>query len=98
MAEAVVRGASFIRRKIVPPPASPDCVPRPRVDELIADLIRRRRVVLVTATAGSGKTTAVVTATRELGRPTAWLTVDDTDRAPGRLVTYLEAALERVVP
>lgn len=98
MTEAVVRGASFIRRKIVPPPSSADCIPRPRVDELLVDLLGRRRVVLVTATAGSGKTTAVVSAASVLGRPTAWLTVDDTDRAPGRLVTYLEAALERVAP
>jgi ATP/maltotriose-dependent transcriptional regulator MalT/DNA-binding SARP family transcriptional activator len=98
MTEAAMRAVSIIGRKIIPPPLSADSTARTRLDELLLDLMRSRRVVLVTATAGSGKTTAVVAATSRLGRPTAWLTVDDTDRAPGRLVTYLEAALGRVVP
>ncbi len=40
-------------------------------------------VVWVCATAGAGKTTAVVEATDGAGRPVAWLTLDDTDAAPG---------------
>jgi ATP/maltotriose-dependent transcriptional regulator MalT len=37
-------------------------------------------------------------ATQRLGVPVAWLTLDATDMAPGRLLTYLEAALARVIP
>ena len=47
----------------------------------------------VCATAGAGKTTAVSQALPLLERRVAWLTLDDTDAAAGRLVTYLEAAL-----
>ena len=52
----------------------------------------------VSATAGAGKTTAVAAAARLLDLPVAWLTVDRTDAAPGRLVTYLEAALAERMP
>lgn len=65
---------------------------------LIAVLVDEHRVLAVSATAGSGKTTAVVEAVRSLERPVAWLTLDATDAAPGRLVTYLEAALSGLRP
>jgi ATP/maltotriose-dependent transcriptional regulator MalT len=39
-----------------------------------------------------------VQAARAIERPVAWLTLDATDAAPGRLVTYLEAALTRCAP
>ena len=61
-------------------------------------LVDRYPVVWVAATAGAGKTTAVVEAGRYIDRPIAWLTLDATDAAPGRLVTYLEAALTRRAP
>ena len=50
------------------------------------------------ATAGSGKTTAVTQALVARRRRVAWLTLDDTDSAAGRLVTYLEAALAAQAP
>ena len=61
-------------------------------------LVERYPLVWVAATAGAGKTTAVVQAARSIERPVAWLTLDATDAAPGRLVTYLEAALARCAP
>jgi DNA-binding SARP family transcriptional activator len=89
---------AVIRAKVGLPPLSQACVGRPRVEQLLAELIERHRAVLVTATAGAGKTTAVASAARTLARPLAWLTLDWTDAAPGRLVTYLEAALAGAVP
>jgi ATP/maltotriose-dependent transcriptional regulator MalT/DNA-binding SARP family transcriptional activator len=89
---------AFIRAKVGLPPLSEACVGRPRVEQLLAGLIERHRAVVVTATAGAGKTTAVATAAQRLARPLAWLTLDWTDAAPGRLVTYLEAALAGPVP
>jgi DNA-binding SARP family transcriptional activator len=73
-------------------------VPRPRLARRLAELLERHRVVVVSATPGAGKTTAVAGALLGLGRPAAWLTVDRTDTAPGRLVSYLEAALAQAVP
>lgn len=94
---SVSRG-TVIRRKVLAPPLADRVVARPRVEGSIADFIDRYRVVVVSATAGAGKTTAVARAVRAAARPVAWLTVDRTDRAPGRLVTYLEAALTTQLP
>jgi ATP/maltotriose-dependent transcriptional regulator MalT len=53
-------------------PALPDqVVERPRLHRLLAELIKHRRVAVVSATAGAGKTTAVVSATALLDRPVA---------------------------
>lgn len=89
----------MIKSKIVVPPVGDRLVVRPRVSLLLAELIEGHRVVWVCATAGAGKTTAVVQAAGLLeDRILCWLTVDDSDAAPGRLLTYLEAALARQVP
>lgn len=88
----------IIERKLVPPPLPERLVDRPRLDRLLSGMLRTAQLVWVCGTAGSGKTTAVLQATRGGARPLAWLTLDDTDRAPGRLVIYLEAALARVQP
>ena len=87
--------ARVIRRKVAVPPQPERLVARPRIDRLLADLIDRHQLVWVCATAGAGKTTAVSLALPLLERRVAWLTLDDTDAAAGRLVTYLEAALGR---
>jgi DNA-binding SARP family transcriptional activator len=77
-------------------PALPDhFVPRPRVREILTDAIESSRVCFVAAAAGSGKTSALVEACRHGTRRVAWLTVDTPDRAPGRLLTYLEAAVSQ---
>ncbi|WP_051233400.1 acyl-CoA dehydrogenase family protein [Pseudonocardia asaccharolytica] len=67
-----------------------------RLDELVGTLLDRHRIVCVTATAGSGKTTAVAQTARTLGRPIAWLSVDGTPAVPDVLLAYLEAALAPV--
>lgn len=87
-----------IQRKLSVPPVAERLVSRPRVSELLAGLIADHGVVWVCATAGAGKTTAVVQALERVDRPIAWLTLDETDAAPGRLLTYLEAAVGTVVP
>jgi DNA-binding SARP family transcriptional activator len=73
-------------------------VARPRLAERLADLISSHRVVAVLATAGAGKTTAMVEAAARLERALAWLTLDDAETAPGRLLVYLQAAVRRALP
>jgi DNA-binding SARP family transcriptional activator len=80
------------------PPFAEGWVERPRPEALLSKAVESRRVVVVSATAGAGKTTLVAAVAQRVGRPAAWLTLDWTDTAPGRLVTYLEAALAVVVP
>src|SRR5262245_50593565 len=87
-----------IRAKLRPPPAPDPCVRRPRLEAQLAAMIERHPAVVVAATAGAGKTTAVAATADALDRELAWLTLDITDAAPGRLVGYLEAALAARLP
>jgi DNA-binding SARP family transcriptional activator len=87
-----------IQGKLAIPLLPENRVVRARVEQRLMELVEHHRVVVVSATAGAGKTTAVAGAVRLLDRPVAWLTVDRTDAAPGRLVTYLEAALALRLP
>ena len=89
---------AVIQGKLTVPPLPERRVERPRLERSLAALIERNRVVVVSATPGAGKTTAVAAAVRLVERPVAWLTLDRTDAAPGRLVVYLEAALSRPLP
>ncbi len=70
-------------------------VPRP---QLIARLgeIRERRLAIVCAGAGCGKTTLVGQWLRTARLPFAWLSVDEGDNDPVRFMAYLVAALQRV--
>ncbi|MGI5142872.1 MULTISPECIES: BTAD domain-containing putative transcriptional regulator [unclassified Streptomyces] len=81
----------------MPEPAK-GVVVRDRLSQRLRGLLDRHAVVNVFATAGAGKTTAVALAVRDLDRPVAWLSLDGTEQAAGRLLVYLEAAVEGVVP
>src|SRR3954471_6063145 len=89
---------TVIKAKLTAPPLPDQRVARPRLERRLAQLIRDHATVAITASAGAGKTTAVAAAARTLEHPVAWLTVDPSDGAAGRLVTYLEAALAGVLP
>lgn len=73
-------------------------VERPVLEKRIASLIDTHRLLLVSATAGAGKTTAVARAVALRAEPTAWLTLDDSDTSATRLLLYVEAALAGAVP
>ncbi|WP_240634173.1 MULTISPECIES: BTAD domain-containing putative transcriptional regulator [Streptomyces] len=81
----------------MPEPAK-DIVVRERLSQRLRGLLDRHTVVNVFATAGAGKTTAVALAVSDLDRPVAWLSLDGTEQAAGRLLVYLEAAVEGAVP
>jgi len=90
--------APVIAAKVTVPEVSPHLVARPRLERAFADLLAEHRAVGVWATAGAGKTTAVIQGVAALDRPVAWLTLDPTDSAPGRLLVYLQAAVRRALP
>jgi ATP/maltotriose-dependent transcriptional regulator MalT len=87
-----------VNSRISPPAAAELYVPRPRIAGRIGESLRASRLVWVTASAGSGKTTAVLKAVEETVGTLAWLTVDSSEAAPGRLLKYLEAALVHACP
>jgi LuxR family transcriptional regulator, maltose regulon positive regulatory protein len=87
--------------KLFIPPLQASLVARPRlVQALETGYISGRRLSLVCAPAGFGKTTLV----REwLGsaispRPFGWLSLDDGDNDPVRFLIYLVSALQKVAP
>lgn len=88
----------IIRRKLQRPEASTDVVVRGRLTRQLGELLDEQEVVEVLGTAGAGKTTAVVLAVQGMDRPVAWLTLDGTEQAAGRLLVYLEAAVGALFP
>jgi LuxR family maltose regulon positive regulatory protein len=60
------------------------------------DAGRDRRLVLVTAPAGFGKTTLVTEWLSRVDCPCTWLSLDEGDNDPVRFMTYLIAALQNV--
>ena len=91
---APVPRRAIIRRKITPPVLAGNLVDRPRLSRRIAGLVARGGTLTVYAAAGSGKSTAVAAALQTQDRPTAWLSLDGSEAAAGRLLLYLEAAVE----
>ena len=57
------------------------------------DEIPRRRLTLVSASAGFGKTTTIATWIEAHDIPVAWVSLDGGDNEPNRFMTYLVAAL-----
>jgi DNA-binding SARP family transcriptional activator len=95
---AADRGRALIRRKLIPPVLGDAVVRRPRLTDLVCDDLAGSKVVTVCAAAGAGKSTAVAGAIDDIGRPLAWLTLDGTEAAAGRLLHYLEAAVRPHAP
>jgi DNA-binding SARP family transcriptional activator len=91
-------GRFLIRAKITMPEVGDDVASRPRLTHRIRELLEHHRSLTVCAAAGSGKSTAVAHAVRDLARPVAWLSLDGYEEAPGRLISYLEAAVQRQLP
>lgn len=83
--------------KCSPPPVRPPLVSRP-------ELLRRlnqgleRKLTLVSAPAGYGKTTLLAEWAGMASVPVAWLALDDEDNDPGRFSAYIWSALGRLIP
>jgi LuxR family maltose regulon positive regulatory protein len=85
----------LLATKLYLPPQRPKVVLRPRLTgRLNAGL--PRRLTLIAAPAGFGKTTLVSAWLAECARPAAWLSLDAGDNDPARVLTYLVAALQTV--
>ncbi|MGH3147334.1 MAG: AAA family ATPase, partial [Rubrobacter sp.] len=78
--------------KLYIPPPQPKVVLRPRLIERLSEGLHRR-LTLVSAPAGFGKTTLLSEWVAGCGRPAAWLSLDHGDNDPSRFVAYLVAAL-----
>ncbi|HUM71689.1 MAG TPA: LuxR family transcriptional regulator, partial [Chloroflexota bacterium] len=92
----------FATKLYIPPP-QPKLVRRARLGERLNDGLRQgqgfgRKLTLISAAAGFGKTTLVSEWVAGCGLPVAWLSLDEGDSDPARFLTYLVAALQTIAP
>src|SRR5512134_1705583 len=85
--------------KLYIPPLHASLVRRTRLVQVLEHGYQTgKRVTLVSAPAGFGKTTVIrewITAT-EPGKPFGWLSLDDGDNDPVRFLIYLVSAIQKV--
>jgi LuxR family maltose regulon positive regulatory protein len=92
-------GTPLLTTKLYIPPARPGLIPRPRLIECLDEGLHRR-LILVSAPAGFGKTTLLVEWIHKR-RPdvpplgAGWLSLDEADNDPVHFLAYLSAALQR---
>ncbi len=88
---------ALLQTRLHPPLLATDVTPRPRLDALIQRGIERK-LLLVIAPAGYGKTTAVLSWAQHQARPVGWLSLSVGDDDLSSFVRYVVAALQRVAP
>ncbi len=81
--------------KLYIPPTRPRIVLRSRLIERLNECLHCK-LTLVSAPAGSGKSTLVGQWAASCGRPVAWLSLDEGDSDPTRFLTYFVAALQTI--
>jgi LuxR family maltose regulon positive regulatory protein len=85
----------ILATKLFIPPLRQNIVRRPRLIERLNEGLRRK-LILISAPAGFGKTTLVSEWLAGCERPAAWLSLDAGDNDPARFLTYLVAALQMI--
>src|SRR5215208_2897463 len=87
----------ILTTKLYIPPPRPNVVRRSRLIERLNEGLHRK-LTLVSAPAGFGKTTLLSAWLAVCGRPVAWLSLDEGDSEPTRFLTYLVAAVQTIAP
>lgn len=91
------RSGFFLRTKLLPPRPAPELLSRPRLTErLVANLAHP--ITLVTANAGSGKTTFVADFLSTHPGRFVWYQLDHTDADPWVFLGYVTYGIQQVVP
>ena len=85
----------ILATKLYIPPPRPKVVLRPRLIERLNEGLHRK-LTLISAPAGFGKTTLVSAWVAGCDRPVAWLSLDEGDSDPARFLSYLIAALQTI--
>jgi len=91
----------LLTTKLYAPPVRPELVSRPRLIRQLKLGLRQsggptRKLTLISAGAGFGKTTLLSDWVRRIERPAAWLSLDQGDDDPRRFWRYVIAALQTV--
>ena len=85
----------ILSTKLFIPPTRPELVHRPRLIERLDEGLHRK-LTLISAPAGFGKTTLLSEWVADCERPAAWLSLDDGDNDPSRFLAYLVVALQTI--
>jgi len=89
--------APILATKLYIPPPRSKIVLRPRlIERLNEGLNTSRKLTIISAPAGFGKTTLVSEWIASCERPVAWLSLDEGDNDPARFLTYLVKALQTI--
>lgn len=87
----------LIKTKLMIPPLRPGLVTREslfrRLDEGLS-----RKLILISAPAGYGKTTLLSAWVRQTRLPAAWLALEEGDNDPNRFAAYFQAAVDSLSP
>jgi LuxR family maltose regulon positive regulatory protein len=87
----------ILATKLYIPPPRAKVVLRPRlIERLNEGLSSGRKLILISASAGFGKTTLVSEWVAVCERPVAWLSLDEGDNDSTRFLTYFIAALQTI--
>ena len=87
----------LLTTKLYIAPPCPTLVPRPRlIERLNAGL--NRKLTLISAPAGFGKTTLLGEWVGSCGRPVSWVSLDSGDNDPARFLAYFITALQMIEP
>ncbi|MEM7029759.1 MAG: LuxR C-terminal-related transcriptional regulator [Chloroflexota bacterium] len=95
--------APILATKLYTPPPRPELVSRPRLIDSLTDGLKRdqgftRKLTLISAAAGFGKTTLASDWIACSKIPSTWLSLDEADNDPSRFLTYLGAAIQKIAP
>src|SRR5258708_39776254 len=85
----------ILATKLYIPPLRPNVVLRPRLIERLNEGLHRK-LILISAPAGFGKTTLVSEWLAGGSQPVAWLSLDERENDPARFLTDLIAALQTI--
>ncbi len=86
----------FLRTKLLPPRPAPEILARPRLIERLQKNLNMP-VTLITANAGSGKTTLVADFLRQQETPYVWYQLDQADSDPSAFLGYLTFGIQQRV-